>query len=399
MWLAATTLCFGLCPGGTALAQAPALSSRLEALTPRARAQDALRVRYTVKNDGGETVRLLKWATPLEGRFNARLFEVEKDGKKVAYIGRLVKRENPTEADFETLEPGASASAELDLSQGYALGEPGHYTVRLSRKPLEVHAGAPAGRPAKPGVTLREVGGNAIEIELLEPRALPAQPPAAALRMLTLEEAKKTPKAKQAAYEGCSASQQSQIDDALSHSANLAAGAYISLAVTPTAKRAAAPRYLTWFGTYTATRYSTVETHFQKIQSALANETVTFHCDCSDAGVYAYVYPGSPYHIHLCPVFWTAPLDGTDSKAGTIIHETSHFTVTAGTDDHVYGQSGCKSLATTDPDSAIDNADSHEYFAENNPAQAMGSDAIVALVALVLATILVERLLRRRRTV
>ena len=32
------------------------------------------------------------------------------------------------------------------------------------------------------------------------------------------------------------------------------------------------------------------------------------------------------------------------------------------------GQTGAKSLAATDPDSAIRNADSHEYFAENTPA-------------------------------
>jgi peptidyl-Lys metalloendopeptidase len=35
----------------------------------------------------------------------------------------------------------------------------------------------------------------------------------------------------------------------------------------------------------------------------------------------------------------------------------------------VYGQSGAKSLAISDPNKAIDNADSHEYFAENTPAQ------------------------------
>jgi len=47
----------------------------------------------------------------------------------------------------------------------------------------------------------------------------------------------------------------------------------------------------------------------------------------------------------------------------------SHFNVTAGTDDHVYGQAAAKNLAISDPASAIDNADSHEYFAENNPHQ------------------------------
>jgi len=58
------------------------------------------------------------------------------------------------------------------------------------------------------------------------------------------------------------------------------------------------------------------------------------------------------------------------SQGGTLVHESSHFTANAGTNDHEYGQSACQSLAQSDPDTAVDNADSHEYFAENDPALA-----------------------------
>jgi len=71
--------------------------------------------------------------------------------------------------------------------------------------------------------------------------------------------------------------------------------------------------------------------------------------------------------VYLCGAFWNAPETGTDSKAGTLIHETSHFTENGGTQDYAYGQTNCKSLATSSPDEAIFNADSHEYFTENNP--------------------------------
>jgi len=57
----------------------------------------------------------------------------------------------------------------------------------------------------------------------------------------------------------------------------------------------------------------------------------------------------------------------SDSQAGTLIHEMSHFTVVANTDDFVYGQTGARNLADTNPANAIMNADNHEYFAENNP--------------------------------
>jgi peptidyl-Lys metalloendopeptidase len=80
------------------------------------------------------------------------------------------------------------------------------------------------------------------------------------------------------------------------------------------------------------------------------------------------VYPDQPYKIYVCKAFWSAPLTGTDSKGGTLVHEMSHFNVFAGTNDWAYGQAAAGALATSDPDKAIDNADSHEYFGENTPA-------------------------------
>jgi peptidyl-Lys metalloendopeptidase len=71
----------------------------------------------------------------------------------------------------------------------------------------------------------------------------------------------------------------------------------------------------------------------------------------------------------LCNAFWNAPATGTDSKAGTIVHESSHWTAAGGTGDYAYGQSAAKSLATSNPNNAVMNADSHEYFAENTPFQ------------------------------
>jgi len=127
-------------------------------------------------------------------------------------------------------------------------------------------------------------------------------------------------------------------------------------------------RYTTWFGVYNSARYGTVKTHFTAIVDAMTNAPITVDCKCSNSA-YAYVYPAQPYKIYVCRAFWNAPLNGTDSKAGTLVHEMSHFNVVAGTDDVVYGQTGAKNLALSDPAKAITNADSHEYFAENTPAQ------------------------------
>jgi peptidyl-Lys metalloendopeptidase len=99
----------------------------------------------------------------------------------------------------------------------------------------------------------------------------------------------------------------------------------------------------------------------------MSNAAVKFDCGCKKK-YYAYVYPNQPYNIYVCSVFWSAPMTGTDSKAGTLVHEMSHFYVVASTDDYVYGQTNAKNLAITNPNNAVDNADNHEYFAENTPA-------------------------------
>jgi hypothetical protein len=101
-------------------------------------------------------------------------------------------------------------------------------------------------------------------------------------------------------------------------------------------------------------------------QTLARSKQVAVDCGCNES-YYAYVYPNQPYKIYVCKAFWSAPLLGTDSKGGTLVHEMSHFTVVAGTDDLAYGQSAAGQLAVSDPVKAVNNADSHEYFGENTP--------------------------------
>ncbi len=82
--------------------------------------------------------------------------------------------------------------------------------------------------------------------------------------------------------------------------------------------------------------------------------------------MYAYVYGNDSTHrIHVCSEFWQAAQLGRDSKAGILVHEMSHFDDVADTVDHKYGVTNCLLLAYTDPAKAIENADNHEFFAED----------------------------------
>src|SRR5215471_8619217 len=97
-------------------------------------------------------------------------------------------------------------------------------------------------------------------------------------------------------------------------------------------------------------------------QNAHADDEFTYNLTGAgcDSGVYAYTYKGTTT-IWFCSEFWSATATGTDSKAGTVVHEHTHSD--ASTDDIRYGQADCRSLAKTKPNDAFQNADSHEYYA------------------------------------
>ncbi|KIM20658.1 hypothetical protein M408DRAFT_30179 [Serendipita vermifera MAFF 305830] len=129
-------------------------------------------------------------------------------------------------------------------------------------------------------------------------------------------------------------------------------------------------RYETWFGTFERANHDRVLDHYGKIRKSDL-KTYTFDCECTEGSdVFAYVFPDEFGHIHLCNQYIQAEVAGTDSKAGTIVHESSHFTLNGGTKDLAYGQTRAQALAVSNSTGATMNADSHECFAENSPALA-----------------------------
>lgn len=88
-------------------------------------------------------------------------------------------------------------------------------------------------------------------------------------------------------------------------------------------------RYKTWFGTYTAARKTVIQSHFSSMRNGQL-ATVGFDCTCTEADIYAYVYPDEASTIYLCGSYWSAPATGTDSQAGILINELAHFTKNGG---------------------------------------------------------------------
>ncbi|MCS0589441.1 M35 family metallo-endopeptidase [Massilia norwichensis] len=330
-------------PGG-ALAAAGEVTIKVTPERQSLAKSDNVVVDVTVTNATAATQYLLKWQTPF-GAIEAPLFEVTRDGLPVRYLGIQVKRAAPTPADYIALKPGASRSVKVELSALYDMGTTGAYSVRWRDGATQLFS--------RPGVARTAALPDAMPASIWIDSRLPRG---------ALDTGGATAEGGGLSFSRCSNAQQETIAAAAQAAQAMAQDAGVYLQRTELG-----PRYAGWFGAPDPARSSTVTRHFEAIKDAFANKPVTVDCGCKES-YYAYVYPNQPYKIYVCKAFWSAPLTGTDSKGGTLVHEMSHFTVVAGTDDLAYGQPAARQLAASDPARAINNADSHEYFGENTPA-------------------------------
>jgi peptidyl-Lys metalloendopeptidase len=316
---------------------------------------DNVVVNVTVTNATAATQYLLKWQTPF-GAIEAPLFEVTRDGAPVRYLGVKIKRAAPGPADYIALKPGASRSVRVELSALYDMGITGAYSVRWRAGAMQLfkRPAAAAASSTPRAAALPDPAAASVWIDGRLPRG--ALDSGGAAGNASAEGAGLS-------FSRCSNAQQETIASAAQAAQAMAADADAYLQ-----SKSQGARYTGWFGPLEPARSTAVVRHYQAIKDAFANKPVTVDCGCNQS-YYAYVYPDQPYKIYVCRAFWSAPLTGTDSKGGTLVHEMSHFNVVAGTNDWVYGQSAAAALATSDPDKAIDNADSHEYFGENTPRQ------------------------------
>ena len=326
-------------------------------------ARDNGNVEVTVINTSRKTARIPTWQLP-SAEAQSDLFAVSRNGEEIRYEGRMIKRGTPTAADFAILRPGESRRVTLNLAEAYDLSKTGDYTVTFAA-PLQYAS-------MSGGSQLKQVSGQPMVAQSAPMRIWiegGAATPTERLNLAAAEARKVRPApgvvTNGVNYTGCTAARTSSAGTAVISARTYASNAkgYLNAGTT-------GARYTTWFGAYTSSRYGTANQHFNNISTAINQNAgqITINCGCTQ-NYYAYVYPTQPYQIYVCNAFWSAPNTGTDSKAGTLIHEMSHFTVVAGTNDNAYGQSAAKSLAISNPTQALNNADSHEYFAENTPAQ------------------------------
>lgn len=305
--------------------------------------QDVL-VTVTYSNPTKHTVRILKWYTPADG-LEESVFQVKLNGVPVAYTGAVYKRPAPTGGDYISLKSGESLSYTVNLGETYDLSGSGQYEIAFAAASYNLFEEKGGGFKFRDSLSSEPIS---LKVEGRLPKVKPTPPP--------------PPPPGSTSFNACTTAQQTILLNARAGATSYASSSENYLFANNTGT----PRYVEWFGIFDASRYNTVKSHFTSLSDAWDNAGVTFDCKCKQP-YYAYVYPDKPYTIYLCKVFWQAPLTGTDSQSGTLIHEMSHFFVVADTDDYVYGQTGARALAIESPDQAVMNADNHEYFAENTP--------------------------------
>lgn len=295
-------------------------------------------LKVQVSNTCRHPVQVLSWQLPGD-EIESRLFRIVRDGMfPVAYTGPLAKRAKPGPEDHVKLDAGGRYEYSVELTSLYDLTQNGRYTVSYAAKAHGNGFDALESQPLHLWLEGRSAKGGSLPVI--------------------------TPQAASISYTGrCSASQISTLQQAVTAATNYSAESASYLAGSGSGTE----RYVKWFGAYTSSRWAEARTHFEKSRDAFQTQALTLDCGCKKKGTYAYVYPNQPYKIYVCGAFWSAPMTGTDSKGGTLVHEMMHFTVIAGTDDWAYGQSAAAALAISDPVKALNNSDNHEYFAENTP--------------------------------
>ncbi|KAJ8091723.1 hypothetical protein PM082_020958 [Marasmius tenuissimus] len=318
-----------------------------------------LKVTAILTNTGNETLKLLNDPRGPLSKMSTNTFSIlsssghtpDFTGVRLKYVPSKII-EMGDESLFTVLEPGKSVSIDHDLSSAYNFtrcGE-GEFSVEARNK---FHYVDPT---TKKAVAIEAVSQRYKVPSLVGKLAVARSPiPKSAIE-------RRSYLSKRTGFAGCNDEQVDQVFRALP-----VVQKYASDALEYLEGSRGTERYTTWFGAMSQARHDTVTAHYRKLsQNDFSN--FVYNCACAKPGVFAYVLPDDFGVIHLCDAFWTAPFSGTDSKGGTILHESSHFTDNAGTDDHAYGHTACQALAKSNPSEAVDNADSHEYFAENEPA-------------------------------
>ena len=140
------------------------LRFKLEA-QPEYAAGQAVNIKFTLENISSEALFVLAWQTPLEG-LKGNIFKVSRNGDRIPYEGRMIKRGAPVRSEYVRIGPGESVSATIDLSTGYSLCAAGRYDVEFQGFLHDVAREGDALPRARDALKRMNIPGNAVVITI-----------------------------------------------------------------------------------------------------------------------------------------------------------------------------------------------------------------------------------------
>lgn len=318
-----------------------------------------IKIHFSLQNKSSQTVCVLKWHTPLEGIYN-NIFHTTVNGQEVIYTGIAASRGKPVPTSYVILKPGQEAHADVDLAKSYDFSITASYVIQLHTR---IHdATVATASCASAQLVGRDLVSNAVTVQVTGGQSGPIKKVERDQQLRRLPKLG-SPQNSSPIFNNCDSSQRQDLALILPTAAVYSSLSCIYLANCGVTDPAGI--YSTWFGAQTSRRLAIVQGNFIAINNVIGNKSIEFVCSppqC-EPDLNAFVFPYFPYHIYICPGFWDQPASGPESQPSIIVHEISHFTIVAGTEDFANGKAACIALALENPDDAVMNGDSYELFA------------------------------------
>lgn len=319
-----------------------------------------------IRNRGAQPVWLLRWGTFLEG-LDADFLRITHEDQTITYDGVFVRYGDPGPESYLQLAPGERVSAQVDISEGYAIAAPGHYEVALRMRAHDIFEDSQGTPPrgladhrslvlSSSPVELRVVEGGERRLTSGE-RARARSPKMAPTGTTAPTGAGPRPPI----IIGANPDQITKINAAYAWS-------YQAIDASISAVWAKKDLSKLWFGEEDKSRYDSVESNLKKMKQWMTwVSPVTIdltdpdrHCKPDTWG---YAYRGT-FTVYVCPLFFASKASPKD-RMETLVHESGHAAASLAGTGEVYGREPCKKLAKDDPSHAIKNADNYCYFASD----------------------------------
>ncbi len=263
---------------------------------------------------------------------------------KVAFSGvRLrIASSNLPEAGFQTIKAGKTVSTTFDAAELHDLSAGGAYDI-VSKGALQYAA-----------VDSNKIAGSVPYSSNVLSAKVDGAKASAAFKSFHAK--------RQTVQSDCSGAELSATVDAINGASSLAQAA-ADVASSDDDK-------LEEYFHSTSVRDQVVDV-FNKVaqETSSTSSGAAYYCtdvfDSCSSGVLAYTLPSQDYIVN-CPLFFS-DLPGASSQChaqdqqSTALHETTHLSEIAGTDDNGYGYDAATALSTQD---ALNNADTYALFAQ-----------------------------------